>query len=210
MDARSCRPGATARRFCDRSQPHGVGQGCSSGQQAACQVDADTNGRQLVTKATQMGRLNRCESCRGARRRSLTRSPRPLRETHRTARLRWRVDQTWTSHANPAPPAPGRAAAGAPKLPVGVRGGVAQDEEGPWKPGPVSTWAARQLPSLPVRRTRAGPAVAADPVHRRASLGRSGAGGIGLESVPGIMKASSTCRSRRSRTERGGQRPRGC
>jgi hypothetical protein len=30
------------------------------------------------------GRLKRCESCRGARRRSLTRSPRPLRKTHRT------------------------------------------------------------------------------------------------------------------------------
>ena len=40
--------------------------------------------RQLVTKATLSGRLNRCGSCRGAGRRSLTRSPRPLRETHRT------------------------------------------------------------------------------------------------------------------------------
>jgi hypothetical protein len=42
------------------------------------------HGRHLVTKATQVRRLNRCESCRGARRRSLTRSPRPLGETHRT------------------------------------------------------------------------------------------------------------------------------
>ena len=85
IHAWSCRPGATARRFCDGSQPpNGVGQAGSSGRPAACQVDAGTDGRQLVTKATEDGRLNRCESSRGARRRSLTRSPRPLRKTHRT------------------------------------------------------------------------------------------------------------------------------
>jgi hypothetical protein len=47
-------PEDTARRFCDGSQPEGW-TGCSSSQQAACQADAGTDGRQLVTKATLMG-----------------------------------------------------------------------------------------------------------------------------------------------------------
>jgi hypothetical protein len=45
----------TARHICDESQPAEGWTGCSSGQQAADQVDAGTRDRQLVTKATWTG-----------------------------------------------------------------------------------------------------------------------------------------------------------
>jgi hypothetical protein len=74
----------TARRFCDGVTTPRVGQAAHQASKAVGQVDAGTTADKLVTKAAQ-GRLNRCESCHGAGRRSLTAIPHgPLQETHRT------------------------------------------------------------------------------------------------------------------------------
>jgi hypothetical protein len=76
----------TARRFCDGSQPHGAGQ--AAHQASRRRARSTPAPRQTARhQGNPHGRLNRCESCRGARRRILTRSPRPLRTTHRTVAL---------------------------------------------------------------------------------------------------------------------------
>ena len=60
--------GATPRRFCDGSQPHRVGQ--AAHQASKRRARSTPAPRQAArNQGNSYGRLNRCESCRGARRR---------------------------------------------------------------------------------------------------------------------------------------------
>jgi hypothetical protein len=85
-DAWSCRPGDAARRFCDGSQPQGVGQ---AAHQASKRHTRSTSAQRQTARnqGNLDGRRNRCESCRGARRRSLTRSPDRSGKTHKSCHV---------------------------------------------------------------------------------------------------------------------------
>src|SRR4029450_7650372 len=74
----------TARRFCDGSQPHGLDRLLI--RPAKRWARSTPTPRQTTRhQGNPQGRLNRCESCRDAGRRSLTAIPHgPLLETHRT------------------------------------------------------------------------------------------------------------------------------